>query len=78
MSKIVSAVHHTVVSEGDAAQVESKLKSQAGHLEKVPGFMYYRLLRPLDPDDTYAVLTFWQSRKHYHAALTQNQISFLQ
>ncbi len=77
MSKIISAVHHAVVS-GDAAQIESKLNAQASNLETVPGFMYYRLLRPIDPDDNYAVLTFWQSRKHYHAALTQNQISFIQ
>ena len=76
MSKIVSAVHHTPMKSEKPAQVEALLTSQAQLLQKTPGFLSYRLLRPLTPEDTYSVLTFWQSTKHYRAAVEQNRIDF--
>lgn len=76
MSKIISAVHHIPVRNSNIDKAEARLRSQAQTLQKTPGFLYYRLLKPITPEDTYSVLTFWQSRKHYRAAIEENCIAF--
>lgn len=77
MSKMISAVHHIAINGYNAEEIEARLKAQASKLKKIPGFLYYRLLRPLQPEDPYAILTFWQSRKHYLAAMHAVQFVFV-
>ena len=71
MSKIVSAVHHVPQPERGAQYAKSHLEQTARELQKSPGFLSSRLLYPIGPEDGYALLTFWQSRKHYRAAVQQ-------
>lgn len=70
MSKVVSAVHHLSLGQQEDRQVSSLLE-KFNQLREIPGFLYYRLLKPIAPDDTYAIITFWQSRRHYRAAIQE-------
>lgn len=67
--KMISAVHHLKINGRSYQEIEDKLHRRADKLRKVPGFLFYRLLKPITPQDDYALLTFWQSRRHYQAAL---------
>jgi heme-degrading monooxygenase HmoA len=69
MNKIISAVHQARAKGVDVSEVKQQLEQTAVELQKWPGFLYYRLLPPLVPEDGYKLLTYWQSRQHYQAAV---------
>ena len=60
----ISAAHRIPV-QGDPNLLENQLHEQAARLKQLPGFLSYRLLRPIGPDDPFTILTFWQTRQHY-------------
>jgi heme oxygenase (mycobilin-producing) len=43
---------------------EYRFKNRAGLIEKVPGFVAIRVLRPLDTD-TYVIMTLWENEKAF-------------
>ena len=43
---------------------EARFQNRAGMVEKEPGFVAIRVLRPLDAD-TYIILTLWQDEKSF-------------
>ncbi|MBK8434729.1 MAG: antibiotic biosynthesis monooxygenase [Chloroflexi bacterium] len=69
MGKMISAVHYARQKGADLYEVKRQLEQTAVDLQQWPGFLYYRLLSPIAPDDGYKLLTFWQSRQHYQAAV---------
>ena len=71
MTKMISAVHQARTKGVDAHEIRQQLEQTAVELQKWPGFLYYRLLPPIAPEDGYKLLTYWQSRRHYQAAVQQ-------
>ncbi|MCA9981065.1 MAG: antibiotic biosynthesis monooxygenase [Anaerolineales bacterium] len=71
MSNIISAVYRPKLADKSPDEAEAALYEYVTRLKQIPGFLYYRILKPIAPDDAYAVLTFWQSRRHYRAAMKQ-------
>ena len=62
----ISAAQRIPVA-GDLETFEQRLHHRADALKQLPGFVSYRLLRPIGPKDPFTVLTFWQTREDYEA-----------
>ncbi|NET73578.1 MAG: hypothetical protein F6K62_22350 [Sphaerospermopsis sp. SIO1G2] len=68
MSKIASAAFQIPAQGRSFSEVTGHVTDVVSELEKQTGFLFYRLLRPVAPEDPYTMLTFWQSRRHYRNA----------
>ena len=68
MSKIASAAYPIPAQGRSAAEMTGHVSHVASRLERQAGFLFYRLLKPIAPEDPYTMLTFWKSRNHYRKA----------
>ena len=68
MSKIASAAYQIPAQGRNSTEVTGQVSQIASQLEQKAGFLFYRLLKPVAPEDPYTMLTFWQSRRHYRNA----------
>ncbi len=48
------------VASGWEAQFEERFRQRAGQVDKQPGFVRMDILRPVDEDSPYVVLTTWE------------------
>lgn len=46
---------------------EERFSDRASLVDKMEGFVAFRLLRPTNPDDPYVVMTVWESAGHFQA-----------
>jgi heme oxygenase (mycobilin-producing) len=60
----INAIH---VPEGAGEQLEERFAARAGTVEKSPGFLGFQLLRPVQGDDRYFVVTHWDSEESFVA-----------
>ncbi len=68
MSKITSAAYQIPAQGRSMTEISGQIAAVANQLESQAGFLFYRLLKPVAPDDPYTMLTFWQSRRHHRIA----------
>lgn len=47
-------------------QFEERFRHRAGEVEKQPGFVRMEILRPVDENGVYVVLTHWKNREAFH------------
>ncbi|WP_440114050.1 antibiotic biosynthesis monooxygenase family protein [Paenibacillus sp. QZ-Y1] len=59
-----AVLNNIPVTEEGRNDFEERFKNRARKVEDEPGFVGIRVLRPLK-DDTYVVLTLWQSEEHF-------------
>lgn len=71
MSKIASAAYQIPAQGQTISDVTGHVSDVVSQLEKQTGYLFYRLLKPVAPEDPYTMLTFWQSRRHYRNAARQ-------
>ena len=48
-----------------AGQFEERFRARAGEVDKMPGFVRNQVLRPVNSEDPYIVMTFWKSRQDF-------------
>ncbi len=60
----INAIH---VPEGAGEQLEQRFAARAGAVENSPGFLGFQLLRPVQGDDRYFVVTHWDSEESFAA-----------
>lgn len=53
------------VPEGAGPELEARFAARAGAVEAQPGFQYFQLLRPVEGDDRYFVVTWWDSEEAF-------------
>ena len=46
---------------------EHAFLTRAGLVDKMPGFLYNQVLRPVNPGDPYIILTYWEKRELFEA-----------
>lgn len=67
MNRTISVCHKS------ASPLEKQAKQQliatGEQLKNQPGFLHYRLLEPAAHGESYVLLTFWQSAKHYRQVM---------
>ena len=68
MAKIASAAYPIPARGRNITEITGHVSTVVSQLEQHAGFLFYRLLKPVAPEDPYTMLTFWQSRRHYRNA----------
>lgn len=53
------------VPEGAGPQLEQRFAARAGAVESSPGFEGFQLLRPVEGEDRYFVITWWESEEAF-------------
>jgi heme-degrading monooxygenase HmoA len=64
---MITTANRIFVNLEYADRFEETFRTRAGLVDTMPGFIANRLLRPVNPDDPYIVLTFWETRAHFEA-----------
>jgi heme-degrading monooxygenase HmoA len=62
---MITTANRIFVHSEYADQFEQTFRSRAGLVDHMPGFVSNQLLRPVNPDEPYIVLTVWESRAHF-------------
>ncbi|MCW4352792.1 antibiotic biosynthesis monooxygenase [Hoyosella sp. YIM 151337] len=55
------------VPEGAGAELEKRFAARAGTVENSPGFLGFQLLRPVNGESRYFVVTQWESEEAFRA-----------
>lgn len=55
------------VPPGAGPELEKRFANRAGTVEKSPGFLGFKLLRPVNAEDRYFVVTQWDSDEAFQA-----------
>lgn len=55
------------VTPGREAALEERFAKRASEVEKMPGFLGFELLRPVEGDTRYFVYTRWESEEAFRA-----------
>src|SRR5579862_590781 len=64
---MITVANRIFVAPEYAEQFEEAFRKRAGLVDSMPGFISNQVLRPVNPDDPYIVLTLWDSRADFEA-----------
>ena len=64
---MITAMNRIYVVPEYAEQFEQRFRTRAGLVDGMPGFIWNKVLRPVNPEDPYIVLTLWKSRAAFDA-----------
>jgi heme-degrading monooxygenase HmoA len=64
---MITAMNRIYVVPEYAEQFEERFRTRAGLVDGMPGFIWNKVLRPVNPGDPYVVLTLWESRAAFDA-----------
>ncbi len=59
---MITAMNRIYVAPEYAEQFEERFRTRARLVDGMPGFLWNKALRPVNPGDPYIVLTLWESR----------------
>ncbi|ANB56469.1 antibiotic biosynthesis monooxygenase family protein [Anoxybacillus sp. B7M1] len=59
-----AVLNHIPVTDEGRPLFEYRFSQRAGLIEKEPGFVAIRVLRPLS-NDTYIIMTLWEGKEHF-------------
>lgn len=62
---MITVANRLYVKPEYAAAFERVFRERAGLVDKMPGFVSNRVLRPVNEDDPYIVFTIWNSRQDF-------------
>lgn len=63
------------VPEGAGPELERRFAARAGAVEHQPGFQGFQLLRPVEGETRYFVMTWWESEDAFQAWLTSQDFA---
>jgi len=64
---MITAMNRIYVVSEYAEQFEQRFRTRARLVDGMPGFIWNKVLRPVNPEDPYIVLTLWESRAAFDA-----------
>ena len=64
---MITAMNRIYVAPEYAEQFEERFRTRARLVDGMPGFIWNKVLRPVDPGEPYIVLTLWESRAAFDA-----------
>jgi heme oxygenase (mycobilin-producing) len=64
---MITVANRIFVDPAFADQFEARFRDRAGLVDRMPGFISNQVLRPVNPEDPYIVLTWWEKREHFEA-----------
>jgi heme-degrading monooxygenase HmoA len=63
------------VPEGAGEELERRFAARAGAVEHSPGFESFQLLRPVEGEDRYFVMTWWASEEAFQGWVASQDFS---
>ena len=63
------------VPEGAGPELERRFAARAGAVEQSPGFEGFQLLRPVEGESRYFVMTWWESEDAFQAWVNSQDFS---
>ena len=63
----VVKINAITVPEGMGPELEKRFAARAGAVENSPGFEAFQLLRPVENEERYFVMTWWDSEESFQA-----------
>src|SRR5688500_17439963 len=69
------AINVLTVPEQMRRVLEERFANRAGEVEKMDGFEYFELLRPVEGQDNYLVYTRWESEAAFQAWVSSQAFS---
>ncbi len=63
----VVKINAITVPEGMGPELEKRFAARAGAVENSPGFEGFQLLRPVENEERYFVMTWWDSEESFQA-----------
>ncbi len=64
---MITAMNRIYVTPEYAEQFEQRFRDRARLVDGMPGFIWNKVLRPVNAGDPYVVLTLWESRRAFDA-----------
>ena len=64
---MITVMNRIAVKPEYADQFEERFRDRARLVDEMPGFVSNQVLRPVNPDEPYIVLTLWNSREEFEA-----------
>jgi heme-degrading monooxygenase HmoA len=64
---MITVANRIPVKPEFAKKFEEAFQKRLGLVDKTPGFLAYKLLRPSKDGDPYVVLTFWETQEQFRA-----------
>jgi heme-degrading monooxygenase HmoA len=64
-SEMITVANRIYVKREYAEAFEARFRERAGLVDKMPGFVSNRVLRPVNDGDPYVVFTVWDSRADF-------------
>ncbi len=64
---MITAMNRIYVAPEYAEQFEERFRTRARLVDGMPGFVWNKVLRPVNSGDPYIVLTLWESRAAFDA-----------
>jgi heme-degrading monooxygenase HmoA len=62
---MITVANRIYVKQEYAEAFEERFRARAGLVDKMPGFVSNRVLRPVNEGDPYVVFTVWQTRQDF-------------
>jgi len=72
---MITAMNRIFVVPEYAEQFEQRFRTRAGLVDGMPGFIWNKVLRPVNPGDPYVVLTLWESRSAFDAWVQSDEFA---
>ncbi len=63
------------IPEGAGPELEQRFAARAGAVENSPGFEGFQLLRPVEGEDRYFVMTWWESEDAFQGWMNSQDFS---
>lgn len=64
---MIVVANRIFVAPGQETAFEERFRQRAGLVERAPGFIRHQVLRPLNPEHPYVVMTTWRDRASFEA-----------
>lgn len=64
---MITVMNRIAVKPEYAEQFEERFRDRARLVDEMPGFVSNQVLRPVNPEEPYIVLTLWNSRAEFEA-----------
>ena len=72
---MITAMNRIYVAPEYAEQFEQRFQTRAGLVDGMPGFIWNKVLRPVNEGDPYVVLTLWDSRGAFDAWVKSDEFA---
>ena len=72
---MITAMNRIYVAPEYAEQFEERFRTRAGLVDGMPGFIWNKVLRPVNEGDPYIVLTLWESRAAFDAWVKSDEFT---